>query len=391
MKLINTEKIKYFILNYLKFEKSYFLVGGSKKAFTYFLRQGNIVAHLKDRVKFRIFPKLRIVPNFPTHVDIEVASSCQMRCPMCYTTYMDDEKKGLMNFDLFKRLVDQCAEEGVYSIRLSWRGEVLLNRRFIEMIAYAYSKGIPEVAFLTNAELLTEKLCAAIVESGVKWVSISADGTGDIYNHIRAPAEFSETLEKVKMLRREREKSGKAHPLIRVQSVASAAMNDIDDFYKSWRPVADRINLIADEIRDFSVFKDEDFQKYYFCDRPWNRLTVAYDGKVHNCVADYNGAWILGDATNESLKKIWKGEKAEFARNSFIRHDFYKNLPPCRTCSKGLKMSSIGEVDLGHEQVNLSRFNSIPPVVENGVVTISVPVERLTARIRRKINKPDAQ
>lgn len=381
------EKIKYFIKNYLRFEKSYFVVGGWKKAFLYFYKQGNLYRHLEDRIKFRVYPKLGLVPNFPTHVDLEVASACQMRCPMCYTTYMAEEKKGLMNIDLFKKLVDECARERVYSIRLSWRGEVLLNKKFIEMIRYAYSKGIPEVAFLTNAELLNEKLCNAIVESGIKWISISADGVDEIYNEIRAPGEFNETVSKVAMLKKIRDESGRKYPLIRVQSVASAALDSSKKFYSSWGPIADRINLIADEIRDFSTFNDEDFQKFYFCDRPWNRLTVAYDGKVHNCVADYNGAWILGDATIQPLKEIWRGEKAEFARNSFLRHDFYKNLPPCRTCSKGLKMTSLGKLEVGDKKVNLSRFNSIPPIVENGNVTVKVSLDMLTARIRRKKEK----
>jgi radical SAM protein with 4Fe4S-binding SPASM domain len=378
------EKIRYLLKNYLKFEKSYFVVGGWKKAFLYFYKQGNFLRHIEDRIKFRVLPKLAVVPSFPTHVDLEVASACQMRCPMCYTTYMADEKKGLMKLDLFKKLVDECAEQRVYSVRLSWRGEVLLNKKFIEMITYAYSKGIPEVAFLTNAELLTEKLCYAIVESGIKWISISADGVDDIYNEIRAPGEFNDTISKVALLKKIRDDSGKRYPLIRVQSVASAAMNNGEKFHDKWSSIADRINLIADEIRDFSVFNDEDFQKYYFCDRPWNRLTVAYDGKVHNCVADYNGEWILGDASELSLKKIWSGERANFARESFLRNDFYKTLPPCRTCSKGLKMTSLGKQNVGDKQVNINKFNSIPPIVENGVVTVKVPVEMLTARIKRK-------
>lgn len=384
MKTSKIEKFKYFFLNYLRFEKSYFVVGGWKNAFLYFYKQGNFLRHLEDRVKFRILPKLAIVPSFPTHVDIEVASACQMRCPMCYTTYMGEDKKGLMKFELFKKLVDECADNGVYSVRLSWRGEVLLNKKFIEMIEYAYSKGIPEVAFLTNAELLNEKLCNAIVESGIKWISISADGVDDIYNEIRAPGVFNETTSKVAMLKKIRDEKGKKYPLIRVQSVASAAMSNSEKFYQSWNPIADRINLIADEIRDFSVFNDDDFQKFYFCDRPWNRLTVAYDGRVHNCVADYNGEWILGDASILSLSEIWLGERAAYARNAFLRHDFYKNLPPCRTCSKGLKMSSLGKLDVGTKKVNLSRFNAIPPIVENGTVTVKVPVEMLTARIKRK-------
>ena len=48
----------------------------------------------------------------------------------------------------------------------------MLNPNLVEMIKYA-KEGIKDVAFLTNAELLTEKR-VELVESGLDWISISA-------------------------------------------------------------------------------------------------------------------------------------------------------------------------------------------------------------------------
>ena len=76
---------------------------------------------------------------------------------MCYTTYMKDHFKGIMKMDLYKKIIDEAAANNVYSIKLSWRGEPLLNPNLVEMIKYAKKKGIKDVAFLTNAELLTDK------------------------------------------------------------------------------------------------------------------------------------------------------------------------------------------------------------------------------------------
>ena len=44
------------------------------------------------------------------------------------------------------------------------------------MINYAKSKKIKNVAFLTNAELLTDKLTEKLLETELDWISISADG-----------------------------------------------------------------------------------------------------------------------------------------------------------------------------------------------------------------------
>ena len=59
---------------------------------------------------------------------------------MCYTT-TDEFKKiaglGYMEFDLFKKIIDECGRNGVFSIRISFRGEPLLHPQAFEMIEYA--------------------------------------------------------------------------------------------------------------------------------------------------------------------------------------------------------------------------------------------------------------
>ena len=121
---------------------------------------------------------------------------------------MKDHFKGIMKMDLYKKIIDEASENNVYSIKLSWRGEPLLNPNLVEMID-TQKKGIKDVAFLTNAELLTEKKSKELVESGLDWISISADGTDEIYNKIRFPAKFEETIEKIKYLKRLRNEKNK--------------------------------------------------------------------------------------------------------------------------------------------------------------------------------------
>ena len=229
---MNAASIRSFFRNYFRFENSYFTVGGWRKELAYFLRMGNLGAHVVDRVKFRIFPKLGIVADFPSHLDVETASACQMRCPMCYTTYMDDSLKGVMKWDLYTRIIDQAARLGVYSVKLSWRGEPLLNKRIVDMVRYAKQKGIKEVAFLSNAEFLDQEMAEALVDSGLDWLSVSADGVGEIYNEIRRPAIFEETLERVAYMKQYRDGKGltrpiecsdrQAHPLSRMRGCGTA-------------------------------------------------------------------------------------------------------------------------------------------------------------------------
>jgi len=383
---MNAAAFRSFLRNYFRFENSYFTVGGWRKQLVYFLKMGSVSAHLVDRVKFRIFPKLDIVSGFPSHLDIESASACQMRCPMCYTTYMPDELKGVMKWDLYQSLVDQAAALGVYSIKLSWRGEPLLNKHIVDMVRYAKQRGIREVAFLTNAELLTASKAQALVDAGLDWLSVSADGVGDVYNRIRAPAIFEETVERVRYLKRYRDEKGLRRPLIRVQSIMSAVESNPDEFYAAWSEVVDRMNVIADEVRDFDD-KQLAFDPYFVCAKPWQRLTIAYDGKVHQCISDYAGKKILGDAATQPLREIWHAEAASAVREAFRRHRYLDDNPACRYCSYGVvtEKSRLRVKDT----IAVRRYRGIQDVVVDDRITRTPPDPSALRRKKRGARLPE--
>ena len=292
---MSSSRFKSFFENYFRFETDYFTVGGWRKDLAYFLKQGHIFAHIIDRIKFRIYPKFLLAPGFPSHLDIETASNCQMRCPMCYTTHMPQNLKGVMSWDLYKKIIDEAAAKNVYSVKLSWRGEPLLNKNIVKMVQYAKEKKIKEVAFLSNAELLTKEMAEQLVDAGLDWLSVSADGVGDIYNEIRAPAIFEETIERVRYMKEYRDSKGLTKPLLRVQSIMSAVQHNPDEYNQAWEGVVDRINIISDHIRDFHVYTDHDYDEYYVCSKPFNRINIAYDGGIHQCGADYAAKTICGE------------------------------------------------------------------------------------------------
>ena len=373
------DKLRSFARNYFRFENSYFTVGGWRKEFAYFLRMGNLHAHLVDRVKFRLFPKFGIVANFPSHLDIETASACQMRCPMCYTTYMDESLKGIMKYELYMKIIDEAVTLGIYSIKLSWRGEPLLNKHIVRMVEYAKAKGIKEVAFLSNAEFLTERTAEALVDAGLDWLSVSADGTGEIYNEIRRPAIFEETLARVEYMKRYRDSKGLSRPLLRVQSIMSAVENNPDDFKEAWSGIVDRMNIIADEARDFKE-KNLQFDRYFVCAKPWQRMTIAYDGRVHQCISDYGAKNVIGDLNKSSLYEVWHGPKNEAVREAFRKHHYLEKNEPCNFCSYGVitERSRLKSKD----EMYIRRYISIAPVVVEDEVMLKAPKP---AKIRKSV------
>ena len=51
--------------------------------------------YIKNRFKWHFYPRLHHVSKFPSHIDIELSSLCNLSCPMCYTT--TDEFKQKIN------------------------------------------------------------------------------------------------------------------------------------------------------------------------------------------------------------------------------------------------------------------------------------------------------
>ncbi len=330
------------------------------ESFMYFIRQGHVREHLIDRIKFRWFPKFAITSNFPSHLDVETSSACQMKCPMCYTTYMDAKNKGIMDFNLYKKIIDEAAKYNVYSIKLSWRGEPMLNKSIVEMIRYAKQSGIREVAMLSNGERVTPELAKAIQDAGIDWISFSVDGNANTYNIIRAPALFEETLEKIRFLREYRDKTGRPKPLIRVQSILSAIQDNAGEFISIWDGIADRVNFISDQARDFEV-KEMCHDQNYVCPTPWQRMSIDYNGVVHQCISDYNGYIRMGDIRKQSVYEIWHGRQFRKLRECFRKHTYLEHCKACSFCTDNVT-NEQEEICLNGKKMKVNVYKGITKV-----------------------------
>ncbi len=340
----------------IKINHDYFSLNNKVENVLSFIRQGNIFSHIMDRIIWNYFPQFFITPPFPTHLEIETSSTCQMSCPMCKTTEMRRRGvkfQGFMDMELYKKIIDECANSTLYSIKLSWRGEPLLNPRLVEMITYAKKRGIKDVAFLTNGERLTPKLTEDLVNAGLDWISISFDGMGDTYNKIRKPAIFEETLEKIRYIRAYRETQRRKKPLIRVQSVHSAIMGQEQEFLNLWKGVAERVNFISDQKRSID-HKEYRHDPKFICPSPWQRACITWDGKVVQCFGDYMEGNILGYIHEKSIKKIWRGKPFTELRGLMRKGKRLKTMP-CRTCSDGGILEEE-EITVGDRKVKAARY-----------------------------------
>lgn len=302
-----------------------------KKVKLYYRRgKGKFISYLINRAQFNYLSKLYIRPKFPPHLDIEPTMLCNMKCQMCFQQHMPICKDGFLDFELYKRVIDECAKNGLYSIRLCHRGEPLMHPKIVEMVRYAKDRGIKEVFTLTNGLLLNKDLINALYSAGLDWIQLSIDGAYDTYEKIRHPAKFDDVYKKVGLLYKIRSERRQLRPIIWIQSLWSAVKHNPEEFINLFNPIVDKIAFHVDFDYENRFEKDHDF----ICYRLWQRMMIMADGTVPMCNSDFMKDEIVGDVRTQTVKEIWNGTRLEWVR-SLNRQRRRMELKPCTVCNWG--------------------------------------------------------
>lgn len=340
------------------------LSGWKRLQFNWRRGRGHMVAYVRNRFKWYLYPQVQYPGRFPDHVDVELSAACDMTCPMCYTIteeFDQSVKKKLMSFELFKKIVDECAAHGCYSIRLSLRGEPFLNKHIVEMVRYAKRAGIKEVSTLTNGLRLNPEMFRALMEAGLDWITISFDGMGKTYEEIRAPAKFASAVEKIRTYKRIKDEAKSVKPVIKIQPVWPSIKDCAEEFYRLFDPYVDLItpNPLVDYLRH-----DEriEYLENFSCPVLYQRLVIGADGKILLCSNDEMGMHPLGDANTDSLYAVWHGPKLREARAIHRRHRGVAELEPCRHCYLPRKTQRVLE-RMGDAYIPIEKLVNRPDIV----------------------------
>lgn len=282
---------------------------------------GNIMNRNDDtfreyRKKWEEWPKNFHTGDFPLHLDIEASSVCNLRCEFCETNYDKiGTRYGYMDFDLFKKIIDEGAGCGLYAIKLNSgaRGEPLLHKNIVEMVEYAKQKGIIDVYMNTNAALLTKELGRRLIEAGLDRISISFEGTkAEIYEKNRKGAKFEKVRKNIIEFIELRNSLNPQKPKIRIQTVATPEiLPTIKEYGEYWSKLVDEVAFI--DFKDYSN-KKKDLVSDWICPYLWQRMMITWDGNISVCGFDYTDNHRLGNVKKDSIQKAWKGKEMERIR-----------------------------------------------------------------------------
>lgn len=304
-----------------------------------------ITNYLIYRYKFKFLPKDQFLSEFPIHVCIEPTSICNLRCTMCFQMDQDftgdrvkknsnSKMMGKMNFELFKKIIDECSTEGTKAISIGSRGEPMINKDFGKMLKYvSKKKSFFDIKINTNATALTEKNCYDILESDVNVLVYSADGSDrETYEKIRVGAKFNEVvknIERFETIRKSKFPNKNIETRISGVYLEDGTQN-IEHFKTFWSSRVDNVVYVKMQKR-WDTYNNVPDQISKPCDFLWEKLYIWWDGKVNPCDEDYKSNLSPGSIMNSTIKEIWNSKELNNLRNAHINGN-RANYLPCDRC-----------------------------------------------------------
>lgn len=283
----------------------------------------------------------------PDRLYIESTNICNLSCIMCPTGRKEQtRKKGYMDFDLFKAIVDEMAP-WVQATTLHIWGEPLLHPRLLDMIAYCRQKGLhSEIS--TNATLLTEERSRKILDAGLGAIYLCLDGMRpETYEAIRVNADYEKTNANIRRFIELKQTGGYREPFVNLQIIEmEKTAGEINAFVEVWRlPGVDHINVKPfdswggqiEDINKLEPTEDPIPANRYACPNLWYHTHIYWDGRIAMCDRDFNLRYDLGSVRNPdgtvSVLKNWNGPKMQKLRRLHVQNDL-EHVSPCNTCTE---------------------------------------------------------
>jgi hypothetical protein len=159
------------------------------------------------------------VGRLPSRLYIECTAACNVSCfeACCApeTGITRTRQAGMLDFDLFTRVVDEAAPSLVRIDFFNY-GEAFLHKRAVEMCEYIKSRH-PHVYLYTstNGLALSEEQARRLVHSGIDEVTFSIDGaTPDTYARYRQRGRFDVAMRNLRAMVEEKRRAGRDVPFL---------------------------------------------------------------------------------------------------------------------------------------------------------------------------------
>jgi len=277
-------------------------------------------------------------PPAPLHLDVDVTTACNFRCPMCPAGQSGHFFPGLtrglfMDHELYRQALAEGAALGLPSLRLGLTGEPLLIDDIHQWVAEAKGAGCLDISLITNGALLTPELSRKLLEAGLTRLMVSVDAARpETYARVRPGGCWEILRENLSAFLAVRRAAGSELPLLRLSFVEMKTnLAERDLFQELFAPQADYLsfqryqNILGLPETDFAPAPEAD--PAAFCAEPFTRLALQADGGLFPCCSDFGRQAPLGRFPQNSLAEVWNSPEALRLASPGAAEQ-----PPCMQC-----------------------------------------------------------
>jgi MoaA/NifB/PqqE/SkfB family radical SAM enzyme len=271
--------------------------------------------------------------DFPLHVIIEPTNHCNMICQMCLRNVMT-RPKGYMDWDVFRKIVDECSAHNTYSFSLYMLGEPLLHPRIRGMINYSKRMVIPYVDVSTNGLVDMRVLLGTALDELI----ISLDGIDNVTYNKNRQGDYDKIEQNIIEFLDAKKKGDYEYPFVRLQIIEMETNEPyIEEFIKKWTDKVDVVYLkklegMVQGLGNALVTKEEAARKNKErspCKQLFYTHNIYWNGDHAFCCHDPYGKSVLGNIKDMTIKEAWSAalKKEEIERQ---KKGIYEGL--CEKC-----------------------------------------------------------
>lgn len=289
---------------------------------------------------------------YPSYLEIEVTSRCNLKCIMCEHTYWSEPNRDV-TFEEFKNVVDQFPK--LKWIGLTGLGESFLNRDFMKMLQYVKSKNI-YAEFYDTFYFINSEIAKELIELSVDKIYVSFDAaTKETYEKIRVGSNFERVVNNIRNFMQIRKEKKKYFPEVvfhyiinkfniqeiprYIELVHSLAEGEraailFTRMSHGYKEVADLFVEVPEETVQAAEKKAKEMDVIL----SWNRDVPKVKPPINQCTAwlmpyffitghvvpcctgnqancrDFQKAMAMGNIFEQSFRDIWNGEKYKIFR-----------------------------------------------------------------------------
>lgn len=264
----------------------------------------------------------------PVHLDIEINSSCNLRCPICHQSdsprVYELKKLGL---EEIKRRIDEAKQLGVLSLKFNWRGESLIHSDVWDVFRYALQKDFADIIINTNLSVeLTDEQLSILAQ--LPTIKVSIDSITN-YAVARRGGNLDLVIRNINRLLEIRTIETNRHE--------SNVTEPFDEYVAAFAKLVPKIHKIKmyngrAQVRNHSVNMFVGMkagQERVYCGMPSRRMLISgTTGQIFPCCVPYaEPQELVVGRRDTSLLEAWNG----WRRRSLVI-DLRGGTLPNRTC-----------------------------------------------------------